>query len=56
MMDSEMKLPEGRTCGECYAFKHCKGLFGCKSYNTECDYFPVRFRIKTPPRDPQESD
>lgn len=43
-MSDSMKLPEGRTCDECYAFKFCKGLFGCKPDNTECDYYPVRFK------------
>lgn len=43
---SEMKLPEGKTCSMCFAFEWCKDLFQCSPDNTECDYFPVRFKGK----------
>jgi hypothetical protein len=43
-MNKEMLLPEGKTCGDCYAYSWCARLFMCKSTNIECDYFPVRFK------------
>jgi len=43
-MASEMMLPVGKKCGDCFAFRYCKGLFGCKDSNVECDWFPVRFK------------
>ena len=43
-MNKEMKLPEGKTCEVCFAYEWCKRLFGCEPTNTECDYYPVRFK------------
>ena len=43
-MSNEMLLPSGKFCGMCYAYRHCKMLFGCKETNNECDWFPVRFK------------
>ncbi len=45
---AEMKLPEGKTCGECIYFGHCKGLFGCPPTNTSCDWHPSRFTQRCP--------
>ena len=39
----EMKLPEGKVCDQCFAFRFCKGI-GCSwSGRVECDYWPSRF-------------
>jgi MoaA/NifB/PqqE/SkfB family radical SAM enzyme len=41
-----MKLPQGATCDQCFAFEYCAGI-GCTwSGRTECDYFPNRFKKK----------
>ena len=45
-MDESMKLPDGESCKTCINYGWCKRLFGCKEENTECDYFPVRYRKK----------
>ena len=39
-----MTLPTGKTCKDCYACSHCCALYGVKPENTECDFYPVRFR------------
>jgi hypothetical protein len=39
-----MELPAGKTCGDCGYFSHCKPFYGRKSTDTECDFFPRRFR------------
>jgi len=41
--DDDMKLPPGKTCGDCAHLRRCKALFGCKPTNTECDFSPSRF-------------
>lgn len=47
-----MKLPPGKKCDDCYAFRFCNGI-GCTwSGRTECDYFPNRFA--EPKIQPQE--
>ena len=38
-----MNIPDGETCGVCIAYTGCNGLFGCKTSNTACDWYPVRF-------------
>lgn len=50
-MSEEMKLPEGKTCKDCFAYTWCKRLFGCEETNTECDYYPVRFKEKSKPKE-----
>ena len=44
---STMELPEGKTCGDCYAVNHCISLYGVKAANTFCDFWPIRFREAT---------
>lgn len=52
-MAESMKLPEGKTCGDCQSHGTCKALFGCSESNRECDWFPARFRPRvTPPAPP----
>lgn len=40
---STMELPDGHTCGECYAFPFCFKIIGIQEDSTKCDFFPVRF-------------
>ena len=42
-MNDEMKLPTGKTCGDCFWIASCKALFGCPETNTTCDWAPSRF-------------
>ncbi len=43
MSDDDMKLPAGKTCGDCRWYSRCEWLVGCESSNTECDWAPSRF-------------
>lgn len=43
----KMRLPVGKTCGECGHFtRTCVWLISCKPTNTTCDWSPSRFREK----------
>lgn len=42
-VDDDMKLPEGKTCGDCRHIKRCTALFGVKATNTFCDFAPSCF-------------
>ncbi len=42
--NSCMELPKGKTCGDCYAFRHCAGMYAVTKERTSCDFFPRRFR------------
>lgn len=44
----DMKLPTGKTCGDCDNLKRCAGLFSCPPTNTYCDWSPSRFREREP--------
>lgn len=44
MSDQDMKLPEGKTCGDCANFEDCQFLFQCSASNTVCDWSPSYFR------------
>lgn len=45
-MNPEMRLPDRFSCKDCFAFKRfCSPMGIAKPENTECDYFPVRFRL-----------
>lgn len=41
-----MRLPEGKTCGDCAHIVRCKMIFGVKPENTVCDFFPKRFHLR----------
>jgi len=41
-----IKLPPGKTCGDCVFLKRCRAFFGCNPANTVCDWHPSRFREK----------
>lgn len=43
---NDMKLPEGKTCGDCAHYNYCKQLFDCPASNTDCDWAPSRFKGK----------
>jgi excisionase family DNA binding protein len=42
---SKMALPPGRHCGSCSAFEYCSGIGVARADQTECDWFPVRYRF-----------
>jgi len=44
-----MKLPTGKTCGDCAHLPRCQMLFQCKPSNTTCDWSPHRFARKRGP-------
>ena len=39
-----MKLPEGKTCGDCKHLAWCTQAYGVKAENTMCDFEPIRFQ------------
>lgn len=42
--DAEMKLPPGKTCGDCRHVKRCRAFgFTSSESNTNCDFHPNRF-------------
>ena len=43
MGDDDMKLPKGKTCGDCLHCAWCVRIYGIKATNTECDFSPSRF-------------
>jgi hypothetical protein len=45
----KMRLPAGKTCGDCVHICRCKAIFGHVEADTYCDWSPSRFRLATPP-------
>lgn len=41
---AEMKLPPGKTCGDCVHCKRCCAMFGHTPTDTYCDFWPSRYR------------
>jgi hypothetical protein len=41
--DAEMKLPEGKTCGDCKHIKRCKAFGYAQPDRRDCDFYPSRF-------------
>ena len=41
--DDDMKLPEGKTCGDCHYYRFCCGFFMCPQQNTKCDWSPSKY-------------
>lgn len=41
-----MDLPEGCTCALCIHINRCAAIFGVKPENTQCDFEPVRFKLR----------
>lgn len=44
MTDSDMKLPEGKTCSDCANYEDCRRLFLVSPSSTVCDWSPSYFR------------
>ena len=43
--DAEMKLPAGKTCGDCFHINRCLGIgYISSAANTSCDFLPSRYR------------
>lgn len=42
--DAAMRLPAGKTCGDCVHQRHCVAMFGHAETDTVCDFYPSRFR------------
>lgn len=40
---SDMKLPEGASCGDCDHFARCSWLVSAEAEWTTCDFYPRRF-------------
>lgn len=40
----KMRLPAGKTCGDCVHIYRCKAMFGHVETDTSCDWSPSRFR------------
>ena len=49
MADDDMKLPAGKTCGDCRHVAHCLAVYGIKAENTTCDFAPSRFEDRAGP-------
>lgn len=51
--NADMRLPDGKTCADCYAVRFCVGI-GCTTVeSTKCDYWPRRFREPAAPTLPE---
>jgi hypothetical protein len=42
--DAAMRLPAGKTCGDCVHVRRCVAMFGHVPADTSCDFYPSRFR------------
>lgn len=42
--DAAMRLPEGKTCGDCVHCRRCCAMFGHVPSDMSCDFYPSRFR------------
>jgi hypothetical protein len=42
--DAAMRLPAGKTCGDCAHVRKCVAMFGHVPADTSCDFYPSRFR------------
>lgn len=46
MTTNDMRLPPGKSCGDCVNFAYCLRLFQCRYGSEECDWSPSRFRAR----------
>ena len=44
---TEMRLPAGKTCGDCIHTRRCVALFGHTEADTACDFYPSRYAPRT---------
>lgn len=42
--ETDMDLPEGKTCGDCIHCYRCSAIFGHIPTDEVCDWSPSRFR------------
>lgn len=42
--EAEMRLPEGKTCGDCAHIRRCSAFGFSSAVNMSCDFHPSRFR------------
>jgi len=42
----EFEIPNGLTCGDCVHFSRCEWLIQATTGRTECDWLPIRFKLK----------
>jgi hypothetical protein len=49
--DAEMRLPVGRTCGDCKHCRRCCLIFGHVPTDAVCDWWPSRFALAPTPQD-----
>lgn len=47
---ASLDLPEGAHCRDCIHIGFCTGFLGNVADNTTCDWFPIRFVPKWPPK------
>lgn len=43
-VEENMKLPAGKTCGDCSSFGRCAALLGQIAQDEVCDFSPNRFQ------------
>jgi hypothetical protein len=43
-ISEEKKLPEGKTCGDCFWFSRCFWLVGADRRSKQCDWAPSKFK------------
>lgn len=48
MATTDMQLPPGKTCADCYHLKRCTWLISVVASNTHCDWSPSRFVLAEP--------
>lgn len=51
----KMKLPAGKTCGDCVHIRRCKAIFGHTESDTYCDWSPSRAAFSAPLAQEQKS-
>lgn len=45
--DADMKLPDGKTCGDCVHIRRCLGIgYTSSETNNFCDFWPNRYLAK----------
>lgn len=42
----KMRLPSGKTCGDCVHIRRCNAIFGHTAEDTYCDWSPSRAQWK----------